>query len=258
MTVIRQLSFILDAHFEFDMTVRELSRKKTFLLVGIMNYIINSSRIAVLFLVGIFLTCEAVAQNNFTFSYLTVFDSQASDYIVSAVNVQRYSEWQSPPVTYWGPSASGVLGTLTYKFTYGAPSAQISLNAALASFNFGGTETGSSSLWASTDGSSWQLLLNDPTPQSEASYLHYNQNVPSSLLGTTSIWFQVQMEEDSLPSDFALAQFSRSATDQPNDVFNITVTEAPEPSAAWLVLVGGLGMCFLRCQKSLFFRRVLP
>src|ERR1035438_4957210 len=140
------------------------------------------SRLAGLLAAGIILPCTLSAQGTFSSSYLTVFDSHASDYIVSADNVQRYSEWQSPPVTYWGPSANDVLGTLTYEFPFGAPSSQISLTASLASFNFVwgnangyfGSGTGSSSLWASTDGSSWQLLLDDPTPQNWVdSYLNY-------------------------------------------------------------------------------------
>ena len=78
-------------------------------------------------LFAVVLAYGAMAQGTFNYGYQTVFDSQASDYIVSTANVQRYSEWQSPPTTYWGPSANDVQGTLTYRFDFGAPSASISL-----------------------------------------------------------------------------------------------------------------------------------
>jgi hypothetical protein len=193
-----------------------------------------------------------MAQGTFNFGYQTVFASQANGYLVSAVNVEQYSEWQSPPVTYWGPSANDVQGTLTYEFNFGAPSAQVSLTAAIASFNFVwgnangyfGSGTGSSSLWASVDGSSWQLLLNDPTPSNDvASYLHYNQNVPSSLVGSSSFWLQVRMQEDGAPIGFyADAQFNRSDTSQPNNVFDISVETVPENSTMSLF---GIGLAIL-------------
>ena len=221
------------------------------------------SRLAGLLTAGIILPCTLSAQSTFSSSYLTVFDSQASDYIVSVDNVQRYSEWQSPPVTYWGPSANDVLGMITYEFPFVAPSAQISLTASLASFNFVwgnangyfGSGTGSSSLWASTDGSSWQLLLDDPTPQNWVdSYLNYNQNLPGSLLGTSSLWLQVRMEVDGAPnSSYTDAQFSRSSTSQPNNVFSISVTTVPEPSATTLIVAGFVFVLYLQRGRLIYW-----
>lgn len=201
------------------------------------------------------LTYGAMAQGTFNYGFQTVFASQADAYLVSAVNVQKYSEWQSPPTTYWGPSANDVQGVLTYEFPLGAPSSSIALFAQLASFNFVwgnahgyyGSGTGSSSLYGSTDGATWQLLLNDPMPQNDvASYLSYNQNVPTSLLGSSSFWLQVRLyvDGDPIPS-YSDAQFSRWDTSQPNNAFSISATTIPEPSSSLLTL-GGLVLLVLR------------
>lgn len=202
----------------------------------------------------------ARGQTNFNFDYQTVFDSQADQYLISSVNVQKFSEWQSPPNTYWGPSQNDVEGTLTYEFNFGAPSGQIYLQAALASFNFvwgnengyAGSGTGQCSLWASVDDSSWQLLLNDPTPQNNvASYLNYDQYLPDSLVGTSTLYLQVDMEVDGDPiPSYSDAQFSRYDTSRPGEVFDISEAPVPEPSTAWLAITGCLGAYVLRKKRK--------
>jgi hypothetical protein len=200
-------------------------------------------------------TCTPSSQAAFNFGYKTVFDSHAGDYIVSAIGVKRYSEWQSPPVTYWGPSANNVQGLLTYRFDFAAPTASIYLDASLASFNFiwgnahgyFGSGTGSSSLWGSADGASWQLLLDNPVPTNSVdSYLGYHQNVPSSLLGSLSFWVQIRMTVDGAPNtSYTTAQFSRSTTANPDNVFNISVANVPEPPVLEAIpLLATLGLIF--------------
>src|SRR5262245_2685570 len=94
-----------------------------------------------------------------------VFDANADLYVVCQQDVRKYSEWQSPPATYWGPSANDVQGLLTLRFDFPAPTASILLKAeTLAAYHNGGGHYGSASLWGSKDGSSWQLLQDNPTP----------------------------------------------------------------------------------------------
>jgi len=196
---------------------------------------------------------------DFSFGYNYVYASGADAYLVDQTNVRKYSEWQSPPTTYWGPSANDTTGTLSYAFNFQQPTTNIFLNVSLASFNFVwgnahgyfGSGTGSSSLWASTDGSSWQLLLDNPMPVNGVdSYMTYNQNVPASLLGNTSFWIQVRMVVDNAPnSSYTDAQFSRSSSAATNNIFEIDVSEIPEPSPVALV-AGAFGCLLLMHRRN--------
>lgn len=194
------------------------------------------------------LSYGAMAQGSFNFGYQTVFDANANDYLVSAVNMEQYSEGFSS-ATYWGPSANDVQASLTYEFNFGAPSSAISLTADVGVWNFVwgdangyyGSGTGSASLWASVNGVSWQELFNVPTPSDSVSAgaSYNNQSLPSSLLGSDSLWLQVDLEEDGAPiGDYADAQFSRNGSGGPPDVFDISVQTVPENSTLSLFGIG--------------------
>ena len=98
--------------------------------------------------------------DTFTYGYNTVYDSNANQYLVSEQNVTTNNEGGSPPITYYYPSGIGVLGSLTYEFTFANPTTEVNLLSSLFSLN--SVSWGQSSLWASTDGSNWELLLNNP------------------------------------------------------------------------------------------------
>ena len=87
---------------------------------------------------------------DFSFGYKSVFDTNATRYIVGGQTVRKYTEWQHPPITYWAPSANDAASTLTMRFDFVAPSSEISLLAELISAN-NGYAYGSSSLWGSTN-----------------------------------------------------------------------------------------------------------
>jgi hypothetical protein len=227
-----------------------------------MQHIIKTSCFAALFLVGIFIAANSIAQG-FLYSSATAFSPNALQYVVGQQNVQQINEGDG--VTYWGPSGNGVQGTLTYEFNFGAPSTQISLTAWIGAWNFNGgglgsgSGTGSSSLWASVNGSSWQLLLNDPTPSdSTATSLTYNQNLPSSLLGSSSLWIQVDMEENGAPNGgYTVAQFLRQYSGNPTQypAFTVDATVVPESSTTSLLCIG-LAILVLFRRNRLFFRLV--
>ncbi len=206
------------------------------------SYLLLSAAVAA----GVLLPLHAIS-GTFTYNYQTVFDANADTYIVGRQNVAKYSEWQSPPVTYWGPSANDVAASLTMHFSFAAPTTQISLYATLLSANWqpaGRSDYGYSSIWASTDGASWQLLLDDPTPTGPAPIATagiYNQNVPNSLLGATDFWLQVRMwttaslvDPNPAPYNWTDAQFSRYDPNNPptsGNNFLLSVRTVPEPGA---------------------------
>lgn len=197
---------------------------------------------------------------DFSYDYQTVFDANADQYIVGQQNVRKYSEWQAPPVTYWGPSANDVPAVLTSRFTFSAPAAEIFLSARLNSSSYlDRGDYGSSSLWASTDGTSWQLLADCPVPTGSRDLIgrevYYNQAVPASLLGATEFWVQVRMQEHGAlatapdpRATWADAQFGR--WDGAARGFQLNATLVPEPSAFALVLSGCALFCSFVRQKG--------
>lgn len=196
---------------------------------------------------------------DFNYGFSHVNAPQADAYLHSSSNVRKYSEWQSPAVTYWGPSANDVPGELTYHFDFGAPSAEVEIFASLASFNFVwgnangwfGSGTGSSSLWASKDGADYTLLLNNPMPASYVdSYLTYSNTLPLNLLGSSSLYVQVRMQVSGSPNgSYTTAQFSRSSSANPSDIFRISATTVPEPSIYALLHMSGAGALWLARRR---------
>lgn len=213
-------------------------------------------------LVIITLMSETGFSETFTYGFNHVFAPDADMYLVNQENVRKYSEWQSPPITYWGPSANGVPGSLTYRFDFDEPSESIALRASLESFNFVwgnahgwyGSGIGSSSLWASTDGTAWELLLDNPTPaDAVGSSRSYDSDVPEHLLGNNSFWVQVRMQVDgAFNSSYTTAQFCRSTSENTENIFQIEATTVPEPSSfvpepsSFLIWLGLCGLVFVQ------------
>ncbi len=162
----------------------------------------------------------------FDYGYKSLSDTNATNYIIQTQNMRKYSEWQSSPTTYWGPTANNTLGQLTMAFPIPAFATQVMLNANLASFNFnggGGLGTGSNSLWVSKDNTNWTLLLDNPTPSRIDSYQTFTNSIPSTFLGSGTIFLQVRSLVSGAPnSSYTDAQFSRSDTTATNSVFRIT------------------------------------
>jgi hypothetical protein len=162
----------------------------------------------------------------FDYGYKSLSDTNATNYIVSTQNMRRYSEWQSPPTTYWGPATNNIPAYLTMAFPIPSNASQVALTANLASFNFnlgGGLGVGSNSLWASKDNTNWTLLLNNPTPSSTDSYKTFTNNLPANVLGSGTIYLQIRSLVAGAPnSSYTDAQFSRSDTKSTNNVFRIT------------------------------------
>lgn len=192
---------------------------------------------------------------DFSYSYQNVFAANADQYIVGQQNVRKWTEWQNPPETYWGPTASGTPGVLTLKFDFSAPTSQVYLDANLVSANWNSSQGhyGTASLWASTDGTSWTQILNCPTPGANGSVVQqvYNQNLPASLLGTSTLWLQVQMEDWGNTGAVTDAQFGRSTTANPGNIFELDALVVPEPGVCQLGLAAlGVGLLWARRQQA--------
>jgi len=207
---------------------------------------------------AIILESSSASAWDFSFGYQNVFDANADLYIVGQQNVRKYMEWQSPPATYWGPSANDVQGFLTLRFDFAKPTASAFLLAETMASNYGPRgDYGFCSIWGSKDGTNWQLLQDNPIPSGNpiSSDLFYNQLLPGSLLGGNSIWLQVRMQEHNAGPDiqpptssFADAQFSRFEQSGSN-LFELDVSLVPEPAASALLALGLCAMAIRRLRK---------
>jgi hypothetical protein len=160
----------------------------------------------------------------FTYSYSDVFEASAEDHLVNQSNVQKINEGI---VHYYSPITPGTPASLTYHFDLSGTITDASLFAHLASFNFGGDSFGFGSLWGSTDGTTWQLLMDAPTPSGIAQGHFYDQSLPTSLLGDSDMWIQVRMQASGWN---ILSQFSRTDINVPIQIFGSRPQSLPFPS----------------------------
>jgi hypothetical protein len=164
--------------------------------------------------------------NLFNFSLNHVSQSDADDYLQSSENVRKYSEWQSPPATYWGPVENGIEGHLVYKFPFDGSATRIRLKARVASWDFdnepGGFGRGCSMLEASRDGKYWRVLKNSLEPRQWGVDWVYDDYLPKELTGTGELWVRVRMITEGAPnSSYTVAQFARSSSDATEPVFSV-------------------------------------
>ncbi len=168
----------------------------------------------------------------FSYGYRTTNDANADQYVVATAGSQKYTEsFGSPPTAYWGPTNNDVNATMTMRFDFASPTTEVRLHAELAAFDFvnsnEGVGTGSCSLYGSTDGTNWTLLLDNPTPSSVASYKTYDQDVPASLVGAKSFYVQVRFYADGSPVPYyTVSQFSRADANRTTDVFHLDANVA--------------------------------
>jgi len=190
---------------------------------------------------------------DFQYGFWNVYSPNALDHVVGQVNLQRTSEGGNPAngVSYWNPINSGQAASLTLEFTFSRPTTQINLYSHIATYNFGGGNFGSGSLWGSTNGTDWVSLMDAPTPSGIAIGYFYTANLPEALTGASQIWIQARLQTSG--SDI-MAQFSRQDTAaNPNNIFELdaNLVPAPEPSSV-LLAIGGcalVGMQRLRGKK---------
>ena len=174
------------------------------------------------------------------FGFKHVNEAGADQYLVDSTGMRKYSEWQSPPITYWGPTANNVEGRLVYRIPFAAPAARIRLSASSPTWDFftepGGSGRGASSLEVSRDGTTWVSLIDNLTPRRWGADWTFNDSLPSSVAGGTEVWVRMRFLVESAPnSSYTVAQFGRSTSAATANVFEVRAdfaNSSPGPSQA--------------------------
>lgn len=172
--------------------------------------------------------------DDYRFSFKHVFEPDADKHLVEAVNMKKFREDFFPHAKYYGVLKDDVDSRLTYRFKLEKPIARARLRANLITCNFEnnkiqGMGQSEGSLWCSTDGRNWMLLLDCPMPKTGVLMENpVNHFLPDVFKGKTEIWFQVRMKSKDHPeADYCVAQFCR-LDDEPKDfnapVFDLRVT----------------------------------
>ena len=169
---------------------------------------------------------------NFYHGFKHLQESGADQYLIDQVTIKKYSEWQSPPLTYFGPSENDELSTLTYKYSFDGAVQSAKARISLSVWNFNaagayGSGSGQASAWASKDGSNWVNLIDLPTPTTFSLGKTFEDQLPESVLGSTDLYLQIRMEVSGAPNtSYTTAQFGRSDANSPTDIFYLDVEYA--------------------------------
>jgi hypothetical protein len=162
------------------------------------------------------------------FGFQHINEAGAETFLTSTENVRKYSEWQSPPNTYWGPTDNGVIGSLTYRFPANRPILAARLKAGTDTYNFPwpgyfGSGKGWSSIWGSKNGVDWVLLMDNPRPTDNVGrWMAYDALLPQELLGATELWIQVRLNVTEAPnSSYTTAQFGRGSSANRQRIFEV-------------------------------------
>ena len=172
-------------------------------------------------------------ETEFLYSFNHVNEAGADDYLVSNTNMRRYSEWQSPPLTYWGPSSNDQEGQLVYKFPLSGLTTSASLYASSPTWDFftepGGYGRGASALEVSNDGETWVSLHNNLEPRNWGGDWTFDDALPAEALGTTELWVRMRFYVENAPnSSYTVAQFGRSTSAATTPAFGLNVTMTTE------------------------------
>ena len=73
---------------------------------------------------------------DFEYGYKHINEAGAATYLISSSGMKKYSEWQTPPLTYWGPSSNSVQGHLVYKFTLGGTASRVFVKSSSSCWDF--------------------------------------------------------------------------------------------------------------------------
>ncbi len=161
----------------------------------------------------------------FEYGFKHINEINAGKYLIETTGMKKFSEWQTPPITYWGPSANGAEGRLVYRFNFEAPTSAIRLRASSAEWDFfnepGGTGRGASALEVSKDGTTWVSLRNNLEPRKWGNDWSIDNALPADVTGGTSLFVRMRFYAEGAPGSYTIAQFGRSTAAATENIFQL-------------------------------------
>ena len=159
----------------------------------------------------------------FQFGFTHINQPGAEEYLVETSGVRKYSEWQNPPITYWGPVVNNQVGTLVYRLTFPGLSSKIWLKAHSPLWNVGsGFGRGASALEVSKDGSNWVSIWNGIDPLQWGQGFTIDGFLPLEVAGSSELWVRIKLLVTEAPnSSYTTAQFARSTSSELENVFEV-------------------------------------
>lgn len=153
-------------------------------------------------------------------------------YVVEAVNIRQYREWQEPPLSYFGPLHDGVEAKVVYRFDFPSEVRAVSLRCNCFCVDFrqerGGVGRGASAVDVSIDGESWHTLFDQIDPRDWGKKWILDGPLPDFVQGASSIWLRVRMlTEGCEDGEYSCAQFGRLIPEAPT-VLRLVAELGPE------------------------------
>ena len=161
---------------------------------------------------------------HFSWGFKTIEAHDADTYLVESNKVKKFIDPEDALVSYWGPSENEVVANLTYRFDFNgsvkSARARIATNSVNYSSNPNYSGSGFSSLWASSDGSEWTRISNNPTPTTDSSLVVFDDQLPTSLMDSSQLFLKIQLQTSDTPLDsYSTAQFSKASLNNDAYVF---------------------------------------
>jgi len=163
-----------------------------------------------------------------------VLDADADRYLVEAHGMEKWNDpREEPRLSYWGPSANDVEGTLVYRFQFPGPTARILITTESQCWDFmkhpGGFGRGVSAVEASRDGAIWVVLRDNITHRNWGASWELDESLPTSLLGTRELWLRLRFLAENAEQDrgYTVAQFARAVAGNREPVFSLVADCVP-------------------------------
>lgn len=157
--------------------------------------------------------------------------ADAAPYVVEAVNMRPYREWQDPPLTYIGPAENGDEARIVYCFTTLRPIHTVRLFGTVFCVDFtiqsGGVGRGAGAVEVSRDGIEWVSIRDALEPVRWGESWKIDETLPRKVVGGTSLWVRVRLLCEGSPNlAYTTAQFGRGFSGSLDGVFGLDITLA--------------------------------
>jgi hypothetical protein len=173
---------------------------------------------------------DTADSSSLSFGFRHINQAGAEQYLAETSGMRKYSEWQSPPITYWGPVSNNSEGRVVYKFPVAGKARSGRLLATSSLWDWGSTR-GASKLEVSKDGVNWIALADSLEPPLWGQGWTYDGELPESVMGSSEIWVRMRFLVQNAPnSSYTVAQFGRSTIAEQNNIFSINIVSGGNAS----------------------------